>query len=286
MKVASYSVAGRPSYGLIEGDGIVDLAKRTGIPTLRELLVAGGLTHAKPHANAPPDLDVDSVTFLPVIPAPSHIVCVGTNYASHIAEVANAGIQRAIPDKPSVFLRSAESLAAHRQPLVLPRVSTSLDYEGELAVIIGKSGRYISQDDALAHVAGYTCFNDGSVRDWQFHTNNITPGKNFPSTGGLGPWLVSCEDIEDPRGLNICTRLNDTIMQQGSTSDMIFSVRAIIAYISSFITLLPGDIIATGTPEGVGFSRKPPVYLADGDVCTIEIESIGQLVNPVRGEDM
>ena len=286
MKIASFCVAGRSSYGLVKDNGLVDLAARTGIPSLRELIVAQGLTQAKAHARSQTDFDIGSVTFQPVIPVPEHIVCVGINYASHVAEVANAGIKRAIPDKPSVFLRCTDSLTAHRQPLTLPRVSTSLDYEGELAVVIGKPGRYIAREHALGHVAGYTCFNDGSVRDWQFHTNNITPGKNFPSTGALGPWLSTSEDIDDPQRLEIRTTLNGKIMQQGNTSDMIFDVREIIAYVSSFIALAPGDIIATGTPEGVGFSRKPPIYMADGDVCTIEIESIGQLVNPVCREDL
>jgi 2-keto-4-pentenoate hydratase/2-oxohepta-3-ene-1,7-dioic acid hydratase in catechol pathway len=284
MKIASFAVGARATYGLVTPDGIVDLAPRTGLATLRALLDAGGLAQAQTHASAPPDFALDAVDFLPVIPAPEHVVCVGINYASHIAEVASAGIRRATPDKPSIFLRCADSLVAHRQPLVLPRVSACLDYEAELAVVIGKPGRYIAQPDALDHVAGYTCFNDGSVRDWQFHTNNITPGKNFPSTGALGPWLVTCDEIEDPQRLRIRTLLNDRTMQDGNTSDMIFSVRDIIAYVSSFIRLVPGDIIATGTPDGVGFSRKPAVYMADDDVCTVDIESIGRLVNPVRRE--
>jgi 2-keto-4-pentenoate hydratase/2-oxohepta-3-ene-1,7-dioic acid hydratase in catechol pathway len=284
VKLASYRVDGRSSYGIVVDDGVVDLADRTAIATLRGFLEAGPAMRAQAHANARPDFALESVEFLPVVPSPRHIVCVGINYASHIAEVAQAGIKRTQPDKPSVFLRCVESLAAHGQPLLMPSVSSDLDYEAELAVIIGTPGRYIAEENALGHVAGYACFNDGSVRDWQFHTNNITPGKNFPSTGALGPWLVTSDDIPDPQRLAIRTRVNGNIMQDGNTADMIFGVARIIAYVSSFIPLAAGDVLATGTPEGVGFSRKPPVFLAEGDVCEIEIESVGRLVNEVRRE--
>ena len=284
MKLASYRIAGRPSYGIVAADGVIDLAPRTGIATLRGFLAEGSAARAERYAGAPPDAALDGIEFLPVIPDPAHIVCVVINYASHIAEVAQAGIKRATPERPSVFLRCTDTLVAHGQPLLMPRVSQSLDYEAELAVIIGTPGRYVAEHEALAHVAGYTCFNDGSVRDWQFHTNNITPGKNFPSPGALGPWLVTADEIRDPQRLAIGTRVNDRTMQDGNTADMIFSVARIIAYVSSFIPLVPGDVLATGTPDGVGFSRKPPIFLAEGDRCVIEIESIGRLTNPVRRE--
>jgi len=284
MKLASYRIAERSSYGIVKSDGVIDLAPRTGIATLRGFLAAGPATRAERYAGAAVDVALEAIEFLPVIPDPAHIVCVGINYASHIAEVAQAGIKRATPEKPSIFLRCIDTLVAHRQPLLMPRVSQSLDYEAELAVVIGVPGRYIAEDEALAHVAGYTCFNDGSVRDWQFHTNNITPGKNFPSTGALGPWLVTADEIPDPQRLAIRTRVNERTMQDGNTADMIFSVARIIAYVSSFIPLAPGDILATGTPDGVGFSRKPPVFLAEGDRCVIEIEAIGSLTNEVRRE--
>ena len=285
MRLASFRIDGRSSYGIVTDDGVVDLAGRTGIATLRGLLEAGAATTARRYTDARADFPLDAIEFLPVIPDPRHIVCVGINYASHVAEVASAGIKRTVPDKPSIFLRCSDSLVAHRQPLLMPRVSTSLDYEAELAVVIGKPGRYIAEADALSHVAGYSCFNDGSVRDWQFHTNNITPGKNFPCTGALGPWLVTSDAIADPQRLAIRTRVNDTIMQDGNTADMIFGVARIIAYVSSFIPLAPGDVLATGTPDGVGFSRKPPVFLREADVCRIDIESIGSLCNEVRRED-
>jgi len=282
MKLASYRAAGRASYGIVAADGVIDLAKRSGIATLRGFLEGGPATRAAHYAGDKPDVALDSIEFLPVIPDPRHIVCVGINYASHIAEVVSAGIKRATPDKPSIFLRCVDTLVAHRQPLLMPRVSDSLDYEAELAVVIGTPGRYIAEHEALAHVAGYACFNDGSVRDWQFHTNNITPGKNFPSTGALGPWLVTADEIPDPQRLAIGTRVNGRVMQDGNTSDMIFTVARIIAYVSAFIPLVPGDVLATGTPDGVGFSRKPPFFLAEGDECVIEIESVGRLVNGIR----
>jgi 2-keto-4-pentenoate hydratase/2-oxohepta-3-ene-1,7-dioic acid hydratase in catechol pathway len=284
MKLASYRHAGRSSYGIVTAKGIIDLATRSGVPTLRAFLEGGPATRAERHAGASPDVALEAIELLPVVPDPAHIVCIGINYASHIAEVVQAGVKRAMPDKPSVFLRCADTLVGHGQPLIMPRVSNDLDYEAELAVVIGTPGRYIPEQDALGHVAAYTCFNDGSVRDWQFHTNNITPGKNFPLTGALGPWMVTADEIPDPQRLAVRTRVNDRTMQDGNTADMIFGVARIIAYVSSFIRLVPGDILATGTPEGVGFSRKPPVFLREGDVCEIDIESVGRLVNEVRRE--
>jgi 2-keto-4-pentenoate hydratase/2-oxohepta-3-ene-1,7-dioic acid hydratase in catechol pathway len=278
MRLASYRIAGRSSYGIVNDEGVVDLAARTGIATLRGFLESGPPTRAERYANIAVDIALEAIAFLPVVPDPPHIVCVGINYASHIAEVVDAGIKRATPGKPSVFLRCVDSLVAHRQPLLMPRVSSSLDYEGELAVIVGTPGRYIAEQDALAHVAGYACFNDGSLRDWQFHTNNITPGKNFPSTGALGPWLVTSDEIPDPQRLAIRTRVNGKTMQDGNTADMIFGVARIIAYVSSFIPLAAGDVLATGTPDGVGFSRKPPVFLAEGDICDIEMSADGRAV--------
>jgi len=284
MRLASFVTGGRATFGIVRNDGVTDLAQRTGCQTLAELLAAGGLKQAQRWQAATPDVGIDDVRFLPTIPNPCHIVCVGTNYASHIAEVAGAGIRRDTPSRPSVFLRAAGSLAGHRQPLVCPRVSECLDYEGELAVVIGSAGRYVAEQDALSLVAGYTCFNDASVRDWQFHTNNITPGKNFPHTGGLGPSVVTADEVAEPQHLRIRTRLNGEIVQDGSTADMIFNIAQIISYVSCFIPLVPGDVIATGTPHGVGFSRKPPLYMAPGDVCEVEIESVGFLRNPVISE--
>lgn len=286
MRLASFSTAGRASFGIVRGGELVDLAQRTGFPSLRQLLSASdGLRAAERHADAPADHALKDVIFLPVIPEPKHIVCIGINYQSHIDEVVAAGVQRASPKHPSTFLRTVDTLVGHNQPMLLPRVSDSFDYEAELAVVIGAPGRYIRKEDALAHVAGYTCFNDGSIRDWQFHTNSVTPGKNFPATGALGPWLVTRDDIPDPQQLTIQTRLNGEVMQDSHTHSMIFTVADIIAYVSAFVPLVAGDVIATGTPEGVGFSRKPPVFMADGDICEVEIGSIGTLANPIRREN-
>jgi 2-keto-4-pentenoate hydratase/2-oxohepta-3-ene-1,7-dioic acid hydratase in catechol pathway len=180
-----------------------------------------------------------------------------------------------------VFVRFADTLVAHGAPLLRPGVSDQLDYEAELAVIIGKAGRHIPEGEALAHVAGYSCFNDASVREWQFHTTQITPGKNFAGTGGFGPFLVTADDIPDPHALKIRLLLNGAAMQSGNTSDLIFNIPKIIAYLSTFLALRPGDVIATGTPVGVGFSRKPPVFMRAGDVCEVAVEGVGVLCNPV-----
>lgn len=284
MKILSFVHNGMPGVGILNGNGVVDLRRRANVSSLRALLESGGLASVESHATDEPDFSLQDVRFLQVVTDPRHVICVGINYSKHIDEAVDAGIDRKKPDMPSIFLRVAESLVAHGEPLLLPAVSRCLDYEGELAVIIGKGGRYIAAKDAQAHVAGYACFNDGSIRDWQFHTNNITPGKNFPGTGALGPWLVSADEIPDPHRLRIRTRVDNEIMQDGNTTDMIFKVPEIIAYISSFIPLAPGDVITTGTPEGVGFSRKPPRYLEAGETCEIEIEGIGTLVNPVATE--
>lgn len=284
VRLASYRVGEVESFGLVRDGRIVDLAGRTGCGSIAELLSRGNTATLERWTHDAPDHSLDDVTFLPVIPRPRHVICVGTNYASHVAEVAKAGVARTIPKHPSVFLRTVDSLTGHGQPIIRPRVSEALDFEGELAVIIGCPGRYVAEADALTVVAGYACFNDASVRDWQFHTNNITPGKNFPATGPLGPSLVTRDEVPDPQRLEIRTRLNGQTVQAGNTADMIFSVAQIISYASNFIALTPGDVIATGTPDGVGFSRQPPLFMRPGDVCEIEIEKVGFLRNPVGAD--
>jgi 2-keto-4-pentenoate hydratase/2-oxohepta-3-ene-1,7-dioic acid hydratase in catechol pathway len=186
-----------------------------------------------------------------------------------------------MPKQPSLFLRLSDTLVAHNAPLLMPKMSNDFDYEAELAIIIGKGGRFIDEKRALDHVAGYSCFNDASVRDWQFHSSQVTPGKNFPATGGFGPWMVTSDEVDDPHKLSIKLVLNGKTMQDGNTSDLIFSIPKIIAYISQFVALKPGDVIATGTPAGVGFSRKPPVFMKAGDICEVHIEKVGVLRNPV-----
>jgi 2-keto-4-pentenoate hydratase/2-oxohepta-3-ene-1,7-dioic acid hydratase in catechol pathway len=204
---------------------------------------------------------------------------VGINYLEHIHEMG-----RDKPDYPTLFVRFPDTLVGHREPVVRPRVSAEYDYEGELAIVIGRAARQVRAADALAHVAGYTCLLDGSVRDWQRHTTQFTPGKNFPATGGCGPWLVTTDEIPDPARLELRTRVNGEVLQAAPTSDLCFGVQQIIEYCSGFCQLNPGDIIATGTPSGVGFARQPPRWLTPGDVVEVEISGIGILTHTVTDE--
>lgn len=221
----------------------------------------------------------DDVTFRPVIPNPDKILCVGLNYHSHRLETG-----RPESAHPAIFVRFADSQTGHGCPVPRPRVSGALDFEGELAVVIGRGGRYIAAAEAMRHVAGYACYNDITVRDFQRHTHQFTPGKNFPATGAFGPWLVTPDDVGDITSLGLTTRLNGEVMQQASFRDLIFPIPEIIAYVSSFTALSPGDVIATGTPGGVGFKRTPPVYMKAGDVIEVEIPSIGHLSNTIEDE--
>ena len=281
MKLISYSVSGRNSYGAVVGNEVYDLGRRLGAscPTLRDAISAGVRSRIEGEIRgAKPDLNLSQLTLMPPIPNPDKIVCTGLNYNAHVAE---SGIK--MPEFPPIFSRYTNTLAAHGAPMVRPKVSTDFDYEGELAIIIGQAGRHISEKNALEHVFGYTCFNDGSVRDYQFK-HCITVGKNFPATGGLGPWIVTADEIPDPSKLTLTTRINGTQVQHRGVDDMIFNVQAIIAYISSWTQLVPGDVIATGTPEGVGFARKPPLWLKPGDVVEVDISGIGVLRNPIVDE--
>jgi acylpyruvate hydrolase len=227
------------------------------------------------------EVDLDVVTLLPLIAAPPKIFCIGLNYLEHAAESP----YKERPTYPAVFPRYATSLVGHGQPIVKPVVSEQLDFEGELVAVIGKGGRHISKSDALRHVAGYSIFNEGSIRDYQFKSPQWTVGKNFDDTGAFGPVLVTADELPaGANGLKIETRLNGTVMQQGNTADLIFPVAELIATLSEAITLQPGDVIVTGTPAGIGWARKPPIFMKHGDVCEIEIEGIGTLRNPVRDE--
>jgi 2-keto-4-pentenoate hydratase/2-oxohepta-3-ene-1,7-dioic acid hydratase in catechol pathway len=283
MRLASFENAGRASYGLVAGDKIVDLGARFGAraPTLREMLKADLLKEASAFVNDAGDFELSDVKLLPTIPDPAHVWCLAINYMDHVHEVNAIGIKRDPPKKPAVFMRYADSLVGGGEPMLMPTVSDEFDYECELAVIIGRGGRNISEADALSHVAGYSIFNDGSIRDWQFHAEQIAVGKNFANTGSIGPWLVTADEVPDPHNLNISTRLNGNVMQSGNTRDMLFKIPAFIAYVSAVLPLQPGDILATGTPAGVGFSRRPQVFMKPGDVCEVEIETIGKLTNPI-----
>jgi 2-keto-4-pentenoate hydratase/2-oxohepta-3-ene-1,7-dioic acid hydratase in catechol pathway len=280
MKLASFTASGRASYGIVVGEGLVDLGARLGdrYPDLRAALAADALGELARAASSKPDLALAAARLLPPIPAPDKIVCIGLNYRAHAAE---AGLK--VPEHPSLFLRLTNTLVPHGGALVRPSVSSDMDYEGELAVIMGRGGRHIAPTQALDHVAGYACFNDGSLRDYQ-RQHSVAVGKNFVATGGFGPWLVTRDEIADPSQLTLTTRLNDTEVQRGETADMIFSVPQIISYVSAFTRLEPGDVISTGTPPGVGMARKPPLWLKPGDVVEVEISAIGVLRNSVVAE--
>jgi acylpyruvate hydrolase len=226
-------------------------------------------------------VDLDAVEVLPPIPNPSKIICVGLNYADHTAE---SGFAKQ-PDYPTLFGRFASSLIGHKAPMIRPRVSEQLDYEGEIVAVIGRGGRHIPKAHALDHVGGYALFNEGSVRDYQFKAPQWTVGKNFDATGAFGPYLVTADELPPGcKGLRLRTRLNGTVMQDASTDDMVFDVATLVATISEAITLNPGDLIVTGTPSGVGLARKPPLFMKPGDVCEVEVEGLGVLVNPVEDE--
>jgi 2-keto-4-pentenoate hydratase/2-oxohepta-3-ene-1,7-dioic acid hydratase in catechol pathway len=283
MKLLSFVHQGRETWGAVVGDGVVDLGKA--LPqyaTLADYIASGEYKNAAQHAEGQaPAARLADITFLPVIPRPEKIVCAVRNYMDHHQEVLAAGMQRELSEEPPIFLRVWRSQCAHEAPIVRPRVSESLDWEGELAVIIGKPGRDIAEADAFDHVAGYACYNDGSVREWQFHAKQIASGKNFESTGGFGPWMVTADEIEPGRALKLETRLNGEVVQSSHTGHMIFSIPKLISYASTIFTLVPGDVIATGTPAGVGWSRKPQRFMKPGDVCEVEIEGIGVLRNPI-----
>jgi 2-keto-4-pentenoate hydratase/2-oxohepta-3-ene-1,7-dioic acid hydratase in catechol pathway len=278
MKLISYLAGGAEDYGVVVGDGVVGMRKRLGYPALRHALLPEGLKAIrKASAGAKPDHKLSDIRFLPVIPNPEKIVCAGINYRAHAAETG-----RELPQQPSMFARFADTLVAHEGEMVRPKISTNFDFEGELTIVIGRPGRYIKKEDALDHVAGYTIMVDGSVRDYQKFS--VTSGKNFPGTGPLGPWIVTTDEIPDPHKLTLTTRLNGKVMQQSGTDILIHDVPAIIAFVSAFTPLAPGDIIATGTPDGVGHRRTPPVWMKAGDVLEVEISGIGVLRNRIVDE--
>jgi len=276
MKLISYRWGGKASYGILKaGGGIVDLARRCStVSGLKTLLASDLLESVTSFADATSDCELPDVDLLPVIPDPDSIVCIGLNYEEHRAETA-----RPVAAYPTIFLRLVESLQAHGKPLLIPRESDQLDYEGELALIVGRAGRRIAEADAWNHIAGVSCANDASVRDWQYHTHQFAPGKNFPLTASVGPALVTTDELPQDKVMRIQTRVNGQLRQHAATSQMIFSVPRIIAYISTFMTLAPGDVILTGTPGGVGAKRKPPLWLGNGDVVEIDIEHVGVLRN-------
>lgn len=282
MQFVSYSRLGRPGFGARVGAGIVDLTGKLapGVDTLKQAIEADLLDAAKAFvAGRKAEFTEADIALLPVIPDAGKILCVGLNYETHRAET-----KRPDAKYPTIFTRFADTQIAHRQPILKPRVSDHLDYEAELAVVIGRGGRYIAEEDALDHIAGYACYNDATIRDWQRHTFQFTPGKNFPATGGFGPQLVTPDEVGDYTKLKITGRLNGQVMQDATLADLIFPIATLISYCSSFTPLRPGDVILTGTPGGVGDRRDPPVFMKPGDVFEVDIPGVGLLVNAVGTE--
>jgi acylpyruvate hydrolase len=281
MRIIHFETRGVPGIAADEGSGWHGLMQQDGgFPgTLPELIAQGAdLLRIGRSLAQSPGIDLNAVRLLPPVPIPPKILCVGLNYDDHLQE---SGLKK--PVYPEIFARFATSLIPHQEPIRRPRESTALDYEAELAVVIGKRGRRISQEKALDHVAGYSLFNDATVRDFQLRTPQWTMGKNFDGTGSFGPWLVTPDAVPPgASGLRIQGRLNGRVMQDSRTDQLIFSVQSLIAMISVAMTLEPGDVIITGTPGGVGAARKPPVFMQPGDIFEVEIEKLGVLTNSVQ----
>jgi 2-keto-4-pentenoate hydratase/2-oxohepta-3-ene-1,7-dioic acid hydratase in catechol pathway len=278
MKLLSFTAGGKDLFGAVSGDGVITLNARLGQPSLAAALAAGGVEALRQAVQgAAPDCKLAEIEFRPVIPQPNKILCAGVNYRAHAAEVS-----RELPKQPSMFIRFTDTLVGHGGTMIRPKLSDNFDYEGELTLIIGKAGRHIPPERALDHVAGYTIFVDGSVRDYQKFS--VTSGKNWPGTGPLGPWLVTTDEIPDPSKLTLTTRLNGAQVQHSGTDKLIYSIPQIVSFCSDFTALSPGDVIATGTPEGVGHGRKPPLWMKPGDVLEVEITGIGVLRTRIVGE--
>ena len=281
MKLVSFEHAGNASYGVVQQDEYLQpSAEFLGrYPDLASVLRAGALAELEAALAGGKRIKPADTRALPVIPNPGKLICVGLNYKTHVAET-----KRGDSPYPSLFLRFNDSLAAQGDVVLRPSFSDRFDWEGELAFVIGKGGRHIPKDKALEHIAGYACFNDISVRDWQRHTHQFTPGKNFPGTAPFGPYLVTRDEVPDVTQLALQTRVNGAVMQQATLADLIFDIPVLVEYISRFTPLSPGDVIATGTPGGVGDRREPPLYMKEGDVVEVEITGLGVLQNRIGTE--
>src|SRR5882724_10560333 len=284
-RLATYSVNGSTRYGAVTDGGIVDLSARFGTryPTLREVITAGALIRlAEDAARLAPDHAPEAVTWLPPIPSPEKIICIGVNYPDRNAEYKDG---TDAPKYPSMFMRTPRSFVGHDTPLVRPLASPQLDYEGEVALVIGKPGRHITESAALDHIAAITLCNEGTIRDWIRHAKfNVTQGKNFDSTGSLGPWIVPYTEEPQIADIRLTTRVNGETRQDDRTGRLIFGFRYLINYISTFTTLVPGDVIVSGTPTGAGARFDPPRYLKPGDTIEVEAEGVGVLKNGVADE--
>lgn len=285
MRFVSFSDSGRVSFGAIARDGVVDLGRRLAprFRSLLDVLRAHALDEVRASAvGVRPDIALASVELLPPILAPEKIVCIGVNYARRNEEYRDGS---ELPKYPSLFLRTPGSLVGHGQAIIRPSVSEQLDYEGEIALVIGREGRHIAPEDALGHVVGYTLCNEGTVRDWTRHGKfNVTQGKNFDRSGSLGPWMITADSIDLANPLRLTTRVNGELRQDDTTASLIFSFADILVYLSTFMTLRPGDVIVTGTPTGAGARFEPPRWLKAGDIVEVEVAEIGTLRNTVADE--
>ena len=281
MKFVSFLQKSQAKFGISDGKNITDLTgKINGANTLKELISNKGIEEAKQYAKKNPgDISLDKIEYLPVIPNPGKIICVGLNYSEHVKETG-----RTVEQNPVIFFRVPESQTAHKQVIQRPKVSESLDYECEMAVIMGEAGKHIDPKDALKHIIGYSCYNECTVREWQQHTRQFGMGKNFEKTGSFGPHMILAENIPDYTKLTIQTRLNGKVMQDAKLSQLIFDIPSLISYISKAIPWRAGDVLVTGTPGGVGFKRKPPIFMKDGDKGEGEISEIGVLSNIIKDE--
>jgi 2-keto-4-pentenoate hydratase/2-oxohepta-3-ene-1,7-dioic acid hydratase in catechol pathway len=289
MKIVGFLSAGLPRLGLIEGDQVIDLnAAESNLPTDLGVVLAktnGDLSSLADLAKRAPSSarrPLSEIVYGLPVTRPGKIVCLGLNYMDHVKE----GPQRDnIPKFPTIFLRTVTSLSSHLSPLIRPRASEQFDYEAELVAIIGKRAKHLTVENAADCIAGWSCFNEGSIREFQRRTTQWDMGKNFDRTGGFGPWMVSADELPRAgKGLKIQSRLNGKVMQSDNTDNMMFPVAETLAYVTQAMTLEPGDLLVTGTPSGVGHARKPPVWMKDGDICEIEIEGVGVLRNPVADE--
>lgn len=283
MRLLSYVHNGNPSFGVATDGGIVDLKARLKTCPSLDALVAQAGGDVRPvieaFAAAPQDVSQDEVRFLPPLARPAKIICVGLNYHGHMTETGRAPV-----DHPTLFSRWPDSHVGHGAPMIRPAVSHMFDFEGELAVVIGKAGWQVPQAEAMDHVLGYSCYNDGSIRDFQRHTSQFLPGKNFRASGAFGPWIVLADAVPDHRALTLTTRLNGQVVQQASLSELIFDLPELISYITTFTPLEPGDVIVSGTPDGVGAFRQPPLWMRAGDMVEVEVSGVGILANPIADE--
>ena len=280
MKLASFLADGTPRFGVVVDGGVAEAQGwLEGEPSLRAAIDYGRLDDLSALSAAKADFIFDEIEWLPPILEPRRIICVGINYDAHRIETGRDPV-----GEPTLFVRWPSSVVGHEVPIYRPRESERFDFEGELAVVIGKPGRRISREAAFDHVLGYSCFLDGSVRDYQRHTSQFTPGKNFEKSGGFGPYIVTKDEVPDPSALRLQTRLNGQVVQDAPTSDLIFDIPRLLEYISTFTTLEAGDVIATGTPSGVGDRRDPPLYMKAGDRIEVDISEVGCLAHPVQDE--